>query len=103
METFARMIDSINGFVWGYFLMFLIVGTGIFLTIRMRFVQVRFFGHAISLVSGKWDKHGNDDCEHPIHSSCPTYSTSENPIRKQSRNSDKQKRNKLLARIVRLF
>ncbi len=60
MEAFARIIDSINGFVWGYFLMFLIVGTGIFLTIRMRFVQVRFFGHAISLVSGKYDKHDDE-------------------------------------------
>ncbi len=50
------MIDTINGFVWGYFLMFLIVGAGIFLTFRMRFVQIRFFTHAWSLITGKWGK-----------------------------------------------
>ena len=65
MEAFAGLIDSINSFVWGYFLMFLIVGTGIFLTIRMRFVQVRLFGHALALVSGKWDKH--DDAGEITH------------------------------------
>lgn len=57
MEALAKFIETINGYVWGYFLMFLIVGTGIFLTIRMRLVQVRFFGHAWSLISGKWEKH----------------------------------------------
>jgi len=56
LEAFASMIDTINGFVWGYFLMFLIVGTGIFLTFRMRFVQIRFFTHAWSLITGKWGK-----------------------------------------------
>ena len=57
MEALARLIDTVNGFLWGYFLMFLIVGTGIFLTIRMRFVQIRFFAHAWSLISGRWAKH----------------------------------------------
>jgi len=57
LEALARLIDTVNGFLWGYFLMFLIVGTGIFLTIRMRFVQIRFFGHAWSLISGRWAKH----------------------------------------------
>ncbi|MDD3147975.1 MAG: sodium:alanine symporter family protein [Candidatus Riflebacteria bacterium] len=65
MEALARLIDTVNGFVWGYFLMFLIVGTGIFLTIRMRFVQIRFFGHALSLLSGKWGKH--DDAGEITH------------------------------------
>lgn len=57
MENIAKLIDTVNGFVWGYFLMFLIVGTGLYLTFRMRFVQIRFFGHAWSLITGKWDKH----------------------------------------------
>ncbi len=65
LEAFAKLIETLNSFVWGYFLMFLIVGTGIFLTIRMRFVQLRFFGHALSLVSGKWGKH--DDAGEITH------------------------------------
>ncbi len=65
MEEFSKIIETINGYVWGYFLMFMIVGTGIFLTIRMRLVQIRFFGHAWSLISGKWEKH--DDAGEITH------------------------------------
>ena len=56
MEEFAKWVELVNGYVWGYFLMFMIVGTGIWLTIRMRVVQIRFFTHAWSLISGKWEK-----------------------------------------------
>ena len=52
---FAAWVSRIDGWVWGYFMMFLLVGTGIFLTLRMRLVQVRHFRHAWSLISGKWD------------------------------------------------
>lgn len=55
MEAFAKLIETIDGYVWGYFLMFLLVGTGAWLTFRMRVVQLRFFKHAWSLISGKWD------------------------------------------------
>lgn len=48
-------VAYLNGLVWGHFLMFVLVGTGIFLTLRMRFVQIRFFTHGWSLISGKWD------------------------------------------------
>lgn len=49
------LIEKIDGWVWGYFLMFMLVGTGIFLTLRLRFVQFRHFRHGWSLVSGRWD------------------------------------------------
>ena len=52
---FADWVGRINDWVWGYFMMFLLVGTGIYLTIRMRIVQVRSFKHGWSLISGKWD------------------------------------------------
>ncbi len=52
---FMTLIDKINGWVWGYFMMFLLVGTGIFLTIRMRVVQLRLWKHGWSLITGKWD------------------------------------------------
>ncbi|PKL48334.1 MAG: sodium:alanine symporter family protein [Candidatus Riflebacteria bacterium HGW-Riflebacteria-2] len=35
--------------------MFMIVGTGVWLTFKMRLVQIRFFAHAWSLISGKWE------------------------------------------------
>jgi AGCS family alanine or glycine:cation symporter len=55
MMTLAQWIDRIDGWVWGYFLMFVLVGTGIFLTIRMRFVQARHFRHGWDLITGRWD------------------------------------------------
>ena len=50
-----KYIETVDSYVWGYFLMFLLVGTGIYLCFRMRFVQIRFFKHAWSLITGKWD------------------------------------------------
>jgi AGCS family alanine or glycine:cation symporter len=52
---FADWVGRINDWVWGYFMMFLLIGTGLYLTIRMRVVQVRHFKHGWSLISGKWD------------------------------------------------
>ena len=36
--------------------MFLLLGTGIFFTFYLRFPQIRFFGHALKIVRGKYDK-----------------------------------------------
>ena len=55
MQNFAELVKTIDQYVWGYFLIFLLVGTGIWLSVRMRLVQVRFFKHAWSLITGKWD------------------------------------------------
>ena len=56
VEQFSKWVEIASGYVWGYFLMFMIVGTGLWLTYKMRLVQVRFFSHAWSLITGKWDK-----------------------------------------------
>ena len=50
---FLTWLQRIDGWVWGYFMMFLLVGTGIYLTVRLRFVQPGLFRHAWSLISGK--------------------------------------------------
>jgi len=52
---FSVIVERIDGWVWGYFLMFLLVGTDIFLSLCLRFVQFRLFRHAWSLISGRWD------------------------------------------------
>lgn len=49
------VVAKISGFIWGYILVFALVGTGIFLSFRHKLVQFRFFKHAISIISGKWD------------------------------------------------
>ncbi|MCK4413236.1 MAG: sodium:alanine symporter family protein [Candidatus Eisenbacteria sp.] len=53
--SFAELMSQINSWVWGYFMMFVLVGTGIYLTIRLRFIQFRLFRHGWSLISGRWD------------------------------------------------
>lgn len=51
----SEWITRIDGLIWGVPLMVLLVGTGIYLTIRMRFVQLRCFKHAIDIIRGKYD------------------------------------------------
>ena len=43
---FAQLIQSIDGFVWGWVLILLILGVGLLLSVRTRFVQVRHLGKA---------------------------------------------------------
>lgn len=55
MNAFAAWMDWLNGIVWGPPMIVLLVGTGIYLTIRLRFVQVRYFSHSVWCISGKYD------------------------------------------------
>ncbi len=53
MDTATQIVQSINGLLWGiYCLIPLLVGTGLYLTFRLRFVQVRQFGAAFKHVFG---------------------------------------------------
>jgi AGCS family alanine or glycine:cation symporter len=48
-------MDAVNGIVWGPVMIVLLVGTGLYLTIRLGFLQFRYFRHAVKCVSGKYD------------------------------------------------
>jgi alanine or glycine:cation symporter, AGCS family len=54
VNDFLNFIDSFLGSS-PWFVYFLI-GTGVFFTIYLKFPQVRYFGHAIRIVRGKYDK-----------------------------------------------
>lgn len=56
MEVFYSVNDTINSLVWGPYMIALLVGTGIFLTIRLRFVQVGFLGFILKNTVGKMFK-----------------------------------------------
>lgn len=43
METFLQIIESISGFVWGWPMIILLLGTHIFLTVRLKFPQRKIF------------------------------------------------------------
>lgn len=53
MQNLSDLNDAVNGVVWGIPMLFLLVGTGIFLTIRSRFVQFAHFGYAMKNTLGK--------------------------------------------------
>src|SRR5680860_1672934 len=50
-----ELIGKIDSFVWGPFTIVLLVGTGIFITILVRAIQVRKFVYGWKLLSGKYD------------------------------------------------
>jgi len=50
--TVADWISTIDGYIWGIPLMLLLVGTGVYLTARLRLIQFRGFADAIRVVRG---------------------------------------------------
>lgn len=53
METLLKIVDTINTYLSDYILLFLLVGVGLFYTVRTRFVQVRCFGEGWRRMFGK--------------------------------------------------
>lgn len=57
-EQLASINSTINGIVWGPLMLILIVGTGIYLSFRVGFIQFRRFGYAMKNTLGKcFQKH----------------------------------------------
>ena len=54
-EIFATIDGYIGGSNW---FVYLLVGTGLFFTIYLKFPQIRYFRHAFLMVSGKYDEEG---------------------------------------------
>ena len=52
-DVLASWVDKANGYITDYCLVFLLIGVGLFFTIRTRFVQVRCFGEGMRNVFGK--------------------------------------------------
>ena len=55
-----NFIASINELFWGAILILLLVGTGIFYTIKLKFVQVRKFKKGVSQLTGNFSINGKD-------------------------------------------
>ena len=52
MDLLLKIVKTINFYLSDYILVILLVGVGLFFTIRTRFVQVRCFGEGIKQVFG---------------------------------------------------
>jgi AGCS family alanine or glycine:cation symporter len=55
MEAINSVMQSMNGIVWGPVMIVLLVGTGLYLTVGLRFVQFRRLGHSVKCISGVFD------------------------------------------------
>jgi len=55
MDQLNNILEQISGLVWGLPMAGLLVLTGVVLTLRMLFVQVRGFAHGVGVASGKYD------------------------------------------------
>ena len=53
MDKIIEINSTVNGIVWGIPMLILIVGTGIYMTVRLGFFQFRHFGYAIKNTIGK--------------------------------------------------
>ena len=53
MTFFNQMIADLNTFLYSYILIILLVGTGIYFTVRTKFVQIRMFPEAIRVLTEK--------------------------------------------------
>ena len=53
MEAFTKFITAIDDFAWGPVILVLLVGTGVFLSTRVGWIQFRKFGYAMKNTLGK--------------------------------------------------
>ncbi|HGM5491840.1 TPA: alanine/glycine:cation symporter family protein [Serratia fonticola] len=52
------LINFINNILWGSVLIYLLLGTGIYFTLRTRFIQIRRFGHMFSVLKNSTKSDG---------------------------------------------
>jgi AGCS family alanine or glycine:cation symporter len=50
MTHLESFINQANGAVWGYLLIYLLLGAGVYFTVRSRFVQFRHIGHVFTVM-----------------------------------------------------
>lgn len=60
MGELLEIVVKINGFLWGNFLMILLVGTGVYFTFLLRFVQIRKFKEGIKRITGSFTLNGEE-------------------------------------------
>lgn len=58
MDELLLIVQTINSYLSNYVLIVLLIGAGLFFTIRTRFVQVRCFGEGIKRLFGGFNLNG---------------------------------------------
>ncbi len=60
MDTILTLVNKGNDFLWSFLLLILLCGTGIYYTIRLKFIQVRKFGEGCKHVFGHFSLNGEN-------------------------------------------
>ena len=55
-----KIISEISSFVWGFPLLIILIGGGLYLLIISRFIPFKYFFHAIDIIRGKFDDKKSD-------------------------------------------
>jgi AGCS family alanine or glycine:cation symporter len=60
MDAIQNFVDSIYQYIWEFpkslpYFLVLLLGTGIFITVRTRFIQLRRIRHSLAVIAGKYD------------------------------------------------
>jgi alanine or glycine:cation symporter, AGCS family len=63
MQFLEQIVSTLSGWVWGKYMLTLLVGTGLYLTILLKGLQFRALPHALKLIWHK-DHHGEGDISH---------------------------------------
>ena len=58
MEAFTALVTQASDYLWNWVLLVLLVGTGLYFTLRLRFVQVRRFVEGMRRLFGGFSLHG---------------------------------------------
>lgn len=58
VDTLSGMVSVVNSFLWDFALLILLCGTGIYFTLRLKFIQIRKFPAAMKSVFGKMSLKG---------------------------------------------
>ncbi|MGD2079917.1 MAG: amino acid carrier protein, partial [Nitrospirota bacterium] len=59
IDYLTALTGTVSGYAWGIPSIVLLVGTGLYLTLRLGFIQVRGFRHSFELISGRYDRAGD--------------------------------------------
>ncbi len=59
LQIIEQINSSVNSFVWGIPAMVCIIGVGLYLSIRMGFIQFRKFGYTFQVTLGRLFHKGN--------------------------------------------
>ncbi|KLV09422.1 alanine:cation symporter family protein [Photobacterium ganghwense] len=54
-DALNGVIGAVNGLLWGQLLVYLLVAVGVYFTLRLGFIQIRQFGHAVSVLKSVKD------------------------------------------------